>query len=166
MDIRQALLAVHSKAQAVRIVDHIGGDPQKFAELMSIFFGSEYRLTQRAAWPTSHCVERWPELIGPYLDQMIEQLARDDVHDAVEWNVARLLQYIDIPPKLQGKVYSYCVDLVDDINEPVAVREFSLTVVTKIATANPDLKNELRLMVEKHLEHTSGAFHKRARAIL
>lgn len=166
MNIRQALLDVHSKRQAMAIVDHIGGDRDRFGELMSLFFEGEYRLTQRAAWPISHCAERWPELVRPYLKRLIEQLPRGDVHDAVKRNIARLLQHVDIPPELRGKVYSYCVDLVDDVDEPVAVRAFALTVAAKIASDEPDLKKELGLIVEQHLNHTSAAFHKRARAIL
>lgn len=165
MNIRKVLLDIHSKSEALMIVDYIGGDRQRFGELMSVFFEGNYGLMQRASWPISRCAERWPELVHPYLERLIEQLRRADVQNATKRNVVRLLQYIDIPPKLQGKVYSYCVDLVDDVGEPIAVRAFALTVAAKIALHEPDLKNELRLIVEQHLEHTSAAFHKRAQAL-
>ena len=37
MDIRQALLEEHSKAQCRKIVNYIGSDKQKFEELMKDF---------------------------------------------------------------------------------------------------------------------------------
>lgn len=166
VDIRDALLAEHSKRQTMAIVEYIGDDANKFKELLTIFFEGEYRLTQRAAWPISYCAEQNPALIRPYLAKLVDQLERDDIHNAVKRNVVRLLQYIGIPNNLLGKVYSHCVDLIDDLNEPVAVRAFALTVAIKIAKAEPDLLNELRLLVKKHLPHTSVAFHKRARKIL
>jgi hypothetical protein len=166
MDIREALRTEHSKRQTAAIAEYVGNDPKRFAELMAIFFEGEYRSTQRAAWPMSVCIETQPQLIYPYLGKLINQLERDDVHNAVKRNVVRLLQYIDIPKKMLGKVYSHCIDLIDDINEPVAVRAFALTVAIKIAGSEPALLDELRLVVNAHLPHTSIAFHKRAREIL
>ena len=166
MDIRQALMDEHSKRQTMAIVEFIGDDAGRFAELMKLFFGGEHRLTQRAAWPMNYCAERRPELIRPYLPKLLDCLKRDDLHDAVKRNVVRLLQYIEIPPRLMGKVYGHCVDLVDNSYEPVAVRAFALTVAARIAKSEPDLMNELRLIVRKHLPHTTAAFQKRAREIL
>jgi len=148
------------------LVRYIGADPKRFAELMSIFFEGEYRLTQRAAWPMNYCAERTPELIYPYLDKLLDQLERDDVHDAVKRNVVRLLQFVEIPPRLKGRVYSTCFDLIDDPDEPVAIRVFSISVAAKIARSETSLMNELKLVVRKHLAHSSVAFHKRAREVL
>jgi len=166
MDIRQALMDEHSRRQTMAIVEYIGDDARRFAELMKLFFAGDYRLTQRAAGTMNHCVERRPELIKPYLPKLLDCLKRDDMHDAVKRNVVRLLQYVEIPRRLMGKVYAHCVDLVDDACEPVAVRAFALTVAARIAKSEPDLMNELRLVVRKHLSHTTAAFHKRAREVL
>jgi hypothetical protein len=166
MDIRQALMAEHSKRQTMAIVEFIGDDDRRFAELMKLIFAGEYRLTQRAAWSMNYCAERRPELIRPYLPKLLDCLKRDDMHDAVKRNVLRLLQHVEIPQRLAGKAYSHCVDLIDNAYEPVAVRAFALTVAARIAKSEPELMNELRLIVRKHLPHTTVAFHKRAREIL
>ncbi len=156
----------HSKRQTMAIVEFIGDDPKRFAELMKLFFAGEYRLTQRAAWPMNYCAERHPALILPYLPKLLDCLEREDMHDAVRRNVVRLLQTIEIPKRLAGRVYSHCVDLLDDASQPVAVRVFAMTVASRIAKAEPDLMNELRLIVRKHLPHSSAAFKVRARGIL
>ena len=161
MDIRQSLLAEHSKPQTMRIVEFIGADEKRFAELMKIFFAGEYRLTQRAAWPLNYCAERHPDLIQPYLPKLLNCLNRDDVHDAVKRNIVRLLQFIEIPKKSHAKVYSQCIDLVDNPNEPIAVRVFAMTVAARIAKFEPALMNELRLIIRQHLPHSTAAFQKR-----
>jgi hypothetical protein len=166
MNIRQALMDEHSRRQTMAIVEFIGGDKRRFAELMKLFFAGECRLTQRAAWPMNYCAERRPELIRPYLPKLLDCLKQDDAHDAVRRNIVRLLQYVEIPRRLAGKVYSHCVDLMDDAYQPVAVRAFALTVAARIAKQEPDLMNELRLIVRKHLPHTTAAFKARARKIL
>lgn len=166
MDIRQALMTEHSKRQTMAIVEFISDDPKRFAELMKLFFAGEYRLTQRAAWTMNYCAQRHPELILPYLPKLLDCLEREDMHDAVKRNVMRLLQYIEIPKRLTGRVYAHCLDFLDDAFQPVAVRAFAMTVAARIAKSEPDLLNELRLIVSKHLPHSTAAFQVRAREIL
>src|SRR5262245_59879650 len=88
MNIREALLEVHSKAQAEKIADYVGKDSKRFHELMKLMMGPVYRITQRAAWPVSYCVERCPELVKPYFNDLVKQLEREDAHVAVRRNVA------------------------------------------------------------------------------
>lgn len=88
MNIREALLAEHSKKQTVKIVRHVGSDAGRFAELMSVFFAGPYRVTQRAAWPVSYCIEEHPELAGPYIGRLISLLESPDRHDAVRCSAA------------------------------------------------------------------------------
>ena len=166
MDICQPLRAEYSKRQTMAIVEFIGDDARRFAELMKVFFAGEYRLTQRAAWPMNYCAELHPQLIQPYLPKLLDCLQQKGAHDAVKRNIVRLLQYVEIPKKLRAKVYSHCVDLVDDPHEPIAVRVFAVTVAARIAKAEPALLNELQLIVRQHLPHTTIAFQKRARAVL
>ena len=131
MNIREALLEVHSKAQAEKICNYVGDDPEKFAELMRLMMGPIYRITQRAAWPVSYCVERHPELIEPYWSKLAHQLERDDAHVAVRRNIARLLQFVDIPKRYRGRIFDACYNLVADPSQPVAVRCFSTAVAAK-----------------------------------
>src|SRR5215470_2251678 len=166
MNIREALLEVHSKAQAEKIAEHVGRDPKRFAELMKLMMGPVYRITQRAAWPVSYCVERYPELVKPFFNDLVKQLERDDAHVAVRRNVARLLQFVDIPKRYAGRIFDACYNLVDDPNEPVAVRVFAMTVAAKIAKGSPELFDELKLIATKYPQAATAGFRSRARRIL
>ena len=166
MNIREELLAEHSKRQTNKIVDYIGADPKRFAELMSAFFAGPYRVTQRAAWPISYCVEYHPDLVKPYLGRFVLLLERSDGHDAVRRNVARLLQFVEIPPTYKVSTYEVCCRLVDDIQQPVAVRVFAMSVAAKVARGHPELTRELKLVIKKYAEDGSAAFGSRARKIL
>lgn len=166
MNIRDALLEVHSKAQATKIANYVGDDPERFAELMKQLLGSVYRLSQRAAWPVSYCIERHPELVKPYFNVLIKQLERDDAPVAVKRNVARLLQFVDIPKRYQGRVFGACYNLLADPAEPVAVRVFSMTVAAKLAENEPELIDELRLVAAKYPQVSTAGFRSRARRVL
>ena len=166
MKIREELLVEHSKRQAMKIVKYVGGDPLRFAELMAAFFAGPYRVTQRAAWPVSYCIEGHPELVRPYLGRLISILESSDGHSAVRRNVARLLQFVEIPPRMRARTYEACYDLVDDPQQPIAVRVFAMTVAAKAADGQPELKRELALVIGKYLNNGSAGFKARARRVL
>jgi hypothetical protein len=166
VNIREALLEVHSKDQAVKIAGYIGKDPERFAELVKLFLTGDNLTMQRAGWPLSHCVERNPSLVYPYLEKIADMLRCRDVHDAVRRNAVRILQFVEIPEHLQGKVYDLCIERVDDASEAIAVRVFAMAVATRIAKEEPDLMSELKLIAEKHLPRATAAFRSRAKRIL
>jgi len=166
MNIRDALLEVHSKEQATKIADHVGDDPERFAELMKCLLGPVYRVSQRAAWPVSYCIERHPDLAKPYFKDFIRALEGPESHVAVRRNVARLLQFVEIPKRYQGRVFDACYNLLADPNETVAVRVFSMTVAANIAKDEPELLDELRMIATKYPQASTAGFRSRARRVL
>ena len=166
MNIREALLEVHSKAQAEKICRYVGDDPRRFAELMKHMLGPDYRLSQRAAYPLSYCVQRHPELIGPYWGKLAGQLEREDAPAAVRRSVARLLQFVDVPKRYGGRIFDACYNRVADPAETVAVRCFSMSVAAKIAKGQPALLDELRLVATKHPETLTAGLRSRMRRVL
>jgi len=166
MNIREALLAEHSKKQTMKIVRFVGDDAKRFSELMSVFFAGPYRATQRAAWPISYCIEHHPELVKPYFGRLISLLEASEGHHAIRRNVARLLQFVDIPPRFRSRLFEACYNLVDDAHQPIAVRVFAMTVAAKAAEGQGDLARELALVINKYMENGSAGFKARARKVL
>src|SRR5580704_589148 len=140
MDLHQLLRSEHSKKQTDRIVRFIGDDKARFAVLIELFFGDEYRITQRAAWPLSYCVRAHPELIGPYFKPLLDNLKRKDIHVAVIRNTVRLLQDVDIPKKYHGRVMSTCFDFIQSVETPIAVKAFSLSILSGLADQYPEIR--------------------------
>ena len=165
MDIKKELLKEHSKRQTAKVVTYIGNDPKRFNELIHIFLDGPYRVTQRAAWPLSIAVEKNPELILPHMKVVLKMLGRNDAHNAVRRNIVRLLQFIDIPKKYYGVLVDTCFELMDP-KQPIAVRVFSMQVLSNIASHLPDLKKELRLVIEDQLPYASAGFLSRAKKVL
>jgi hypothetical protein len=166
MNIEQALLKEHSKKQISRIVKYIGNNPVRFRELMHLFVRGEYRITQRAAWPLSYCVQAYPKLIIPHLGKMVTLFYRDDLHDAVTRNIARLLRFVDLPVRYHGRVMARCFQLLQSQQTPVATRVFCMYVLQKMTKIYPDIAAELRMVVQDNLHAQSAAFKAAARNVL
>ena len=156
----------HSKTQTNAIVEYIGVNPVRFKALVEVYLNGPYRITQRAAWPLSICVEHEPSLIYPHLKKVLNFLQVPDIHDAVKRNTMRLLQFIEIPKRFQGQVIDLCFEYIQNPKEAVAVRVFSMTVLSRIIKAQPDFIKEFKIVLEDQLPYGSPAFKNRAGKIL
>jgi hypothetical protein len=166
MNLKDLLLAEHSRKQCDRITAFIGDDKRRFAELMELFLSGEYRLTQRAAWPVSYCVRKYPELIRPYFKPLLDNLAKKNLHDAVIRNSVRLLQEVTIPKKFQGQLMSICFGFIQSNETAIAIKAFSLTILRNMTRQYPEIIPELKLIIGERWEIESAAFRSRAKKIL
>lgn len=166
MDLLKAIEKEHSKTQCEKIVKYVGGNKDRFAELMQLFLNGEYRVTQRAAWPLSICVEKYPGLISPWFKQVLPLLKKPGVHAAVIRNIVRLLQYVDLPKRFHGQVMNDCFEFIAGNDTPAAIKAFSLSILEKLSASYPDIKPELKLIIEERWQNETAAFHSRAKKIL
>jgi hypothetical protein len=162
----EQLLIEHSKPQALRLVKWIGQDADRLAALLELFLGNNYRLSQRAAWVISSIADRAPHMVELWLPQMVAKMREPGVHDAVRRNVVRVLQDMPIPDTFLDDVADACFTFLADPKEAIAVRVFSMSVLEKICQKIPELKPELRLLLEEHLPHGSAGFKSRGQKIL
>lgn len=166
MKLLELLKSEHSKRQTDRIVNWVGSSAERFSRLVNIYLKGPYRITQRAAWAISYCVASHPPLIKPHLWKLVRFMQQPDHHPSVKRNTLRLMQYISIPPSLKGEVADLCFAIVRSHQEPIAIKVFALTVLTKLAIEFPDLKNELIPLIEDQLPYASPGFRSRARKSL
>jgi hypothetical protein len=166
MNLLAELSREHSSAMRNRIVAFVGQKKDRFGELVEIFLAGPYRVTQRAAWPLSYCVQKQPELILPHLSRVLSAAERPGAMDAVKRNIVRLLQFVDIPRRYHGRVVKLCFGYLQNRKEPIAVRVFSMTVLANLTEQLPELSNELCLLIEDELPYGSAGFLSRGKKIL
>lgn len=162
VDLRKTILKDYSRSTRDAVVSWVGQSPGRFSELVQVFLNGPYRITQRASWPLSVCVEKNPTLVMPHLKRLVSLLEQPDLPVAVKRNIVRLLQFVEIPKPLHGSLAKVCFRFLEDKKETIAVRVFSMTVLVGIARTNGDLMRELKLVVEDQLPYASAAFRNRA----
>lgn len=166
MNLREQILKEHSKANCDAIVKWIGDSQQRFDQLFDLFINDEYRVVQRAAWPLSYAVGAHPKFIQKHFASLLKNVQKPGVHNAVKRNTIRLLQDVVIPPKYQGQVMDLCFGYIADPGEFAAVKAFALTVLENLSKQYPEIKPELKTVIEERWDYESAAFHARARKIL
>ena len=163
MNIYKELLKEHSLQQAKKIATYATLSAENFAELMECYLTSEYRVSQRAAWSLSHAAQQKPALIAPYLETLVKQLYRKDVHNSVIRNSLRILQYMEVPDALHGDLMNACFDFIQSPVAPAAFKAFSLTILQKLCKHYPEIRLELQLIIKDRWEIESPALIARAK---
>jgi hypothetical protein len=166
MELEQQISHVRSKEQVLKLVRWVGNDKRRFRQFMKIFLNAEESMAKKSAWIIGHCVEQHPELIAPWLKDMIKKMQTPGVHAAIKRNGVRILQFIDIPRSLQGVVANLCFDFISSNDGPIAVRTFSMTVLANIAKKEPALKKELEIIVRQMIPYSTAAFRARAKKVV
>ena len=164
MNLKAEILKADFKDQAVFVARTINGDEEMFAELMELFFSKDIRTCQRASWIVSHCVERHPWQLMPYLNSIIKNL-NNDVEDATKRNSIRVLQYVDIPEELWGETIERCFIYLTG-KEAIAIKVFSMTVLYNLSLKVPEITGELKVVIEDQLPYGSAGFKSRGNKIL
>lgn len=155
MSITQLLLTKHAKSTTDAVISYVGEDPERFKELMTLVAGEDSLLAQRAAWPMSYIVIENPNLIYPYLNQLLD-LVQKPIHPAIKRNTFRCLKEIEIPRKNLAKVLDASFSVVSNPNEPIAVICFAFYTLLKLAKQFPEIKNEVLFATELHQENEAA----------
>ena len=168
MNIREELLKqqIHFKKHAITITEHAILTNENFKELIDCFLSDNVRVAQRAAWSVSWAAQKRPELVEPYAGVLISQLKRTDVHNAVIRNSLRILEDLDIPEEFHGEVMDACFQFLQKRDTAIAIKAFALTVLFNLSKIYPDIKNELRVIIEENMDYETAAYKSRGRKIL
>lgn len=132
---------------------------------MKLFFGDDYRITQWAAWVLSHCHDLQPNLILPYVDQLISNLnTNPDV--AIKRNTVRILQNVALTEDQMGPLADHCFKYLKDANEAIAVKVFSMTILANITKIFPELKDEIVSNISNQFPFSTAAFKSRGSKVI
>ncbi len=163
MNIEDAVIGLKDSKQVGPLIDQIVNHPEQMADLIDcMYVQGNWRLCQKAGWPLIRMTKTHPELITPFIPRMVSELENTDQHDAHIRNTVRVLQELDIPEDDQGKLYDLCFNFMMEIKYPTAVRAFSITILSRIAMAIPELQEELLSALEMIKNEGTSGFVNRA----
>jgi len=157
----------HSRRQRDLIVSWIGTDTEKISAAIYVLCHHSYRDVQRVAWVINAVAEKHPELVAPHLKTLVLRLGRTPLPDAVKRNIVRILSFVPLPAEAHSEIVHTCFGYLYAAHEPVAVRVFAMSVLHRLSGAYPEIKTELKELLELELEKMpSPGIKSRAQKIL
>lgn len=166
MDLIAELLREHTYENSEQLAWDIMENPKYLDNLFEIFWGNDYRITQRASWVIIIITEWKPKLIKPFLEEMILKLKKDGINDSIKRNTVRILAEFPIPTQMEGEITAICFSFLNNPSEAIAIKVFSMTILERMVKKHPDLKAELIYSLETGMEFGSAGYKSRGGKIL
>lgn len=142
MTLRDLIMRENSRKNWEKAAETVGSDAKKLAMVMDLFFSANPREIQRSSQVVSMVSDKHPELVQPYLPQMIRRLETNPI-DAFKRVTIRLCQFMEIPEELEGEFFERGLAYLKSADEPIAVKAFVMTALRRICEKYPELSAEL-----------------------
>jgi 8-oxo-dGTP diphosphatase len=143
-------------------------NPAIFVKLYEYSFSPDKHLSFRASWTLSKVCDRYPEMIYPYLSQIVDSLTGIDNESTLR-SFLRILSLTDIDKinrHHQGILADFSFSQLNSGFSAIAVKAYSMEILYKLTLIYPDLANELSASIRVLMEDGSAGITSRGRMIL
>jgi len=153
----EELLGLESSRRNTDIIaDLILQKPALFTELFNIYIKDIEPLSWKAAWVADVVTEKRPELLDPFIENIVGQL-KTFTHDGMKRESLKMLTHAPLPEENLGLLISVCFGWLTSGKESVSVKMFCMEILYRISQKEPEMKKELADSIEwRMLEETPG----------
>ncbi len=154
-----------SKPETVSFSKYIIQHPYLINELYHLIFRTKIKGQWRAAWLFEHIFLENKDLIAPYIEDMIKRFP-ELKKDGIKRHFSKILAFSDINDLLNGEIINTCFDWIIAEETPVAVKANCMHILYNATKKYPELKPELKMILEEQFHNNSAGFKSRAKKIL
>jgi len=156
-----------SRLIADMLKNEVGDSQENFNILYSFCLSHTYPVAMRAAHALQFCCEDFPELINPFIDELVEKIIETKEEGVRRGFLKILAENVD-PYEINnsGLLMDKCFEWALSENEKPAIRAYSLGILVRICKREPLLKPELESVIEIISNDQSAAVRAKARWVL
>jgi 8-oxo-dGTP diphosphatase len=143
-------------------------NPAVFLKLLEYSHSADRKLAFRASWTLTKVCDKHPEIIDPYLSDIIEALPGFD-NEGVQRCFLRIISLSEIKKitaRHHGILADYCFTLLNSAFSAIAIKAYSMEILYKLALIYPELAIELSTSIRILMEDGSGGIISRGTIIL
>lgn len=148
------------------LVDQLVHEPEVLKQCVVQLWSMDDRLLQKISLLLCQLQILQPALLEAHYPAMLQALNTNTMSTAQKRNILRVLEKARIAPTLHDLLTQKCFEYLENKQESIAVRAYSLTILSKLADTFPEIKQELSWTIERDFEYESAAFRSRAKRIL
>jgi hypothetical protein len=166
MNFKEQLQAELSHRNMHFIAHCVGKDKKTFDEIIQLLLNDKDPVPARAAWVAEIVCLEYPELIVPYIHELIEALPRF-THPGSQRNTVKILTRCTIEDENdQGVLIDLCFQWITKPEITVAVKVYCMEILSNHLKIYPELAYELKSVIEDQFEKNSAGFKSRGRRTL
>jgi hypothetical protein len=143
-------------------------NPEIFGRLLRYSVSDDKKLAFHSSWALSKVVDDHPEVIYPWLNEIIESLGKLE-NESTQRSFLRIISMLDMTRVSQmqhGILADHCFRALRSGFSAVAIKAYSMEIIYRLAVIYPDLSHELSATIGMLQEEGSGGIISRGRMIL
>jgi hypothetical protein len=164
MNLKELLDPFPMKKEAELVAHRIAEEPEYVNQLWEIAISNE-KHSWRATWLMDKVYLINQDLIRPYLPQIIDMIP-DLEDESKQRQLLKLISMEPLPKNISGSFINKCFDLLIASTTAVAVKVHAMQILFNFTQTEPDLKNELALIIEEQMENGTAGFCSRGKKLL
>jgi 8-oxo-dGTP diphosphatase len=157
-----------SKKEADWVAASAIENPAIFIKLFEYSNAPDRKLAFRASWTLTKVCDRFPELIYPFLSQIVDSLDKI-TNESTLRSFLRILSLSDlekINTRQHGILADFSFKVMNSGLSAIAVKAYAMEILFKLTEIYPELANELSTSIRILMEDGSSGITSRGRAIL
>ena len=167
MNFYAALDTDSSRAVGELVANAVGNNPEYFKTVLGLAMRDIPKVSLRAGRVIFLCCEKYPELLDPYIEELIISLSKLKNEGAIRTILKALTLYDEYGNENSlGMLMETCFNFLSSNEAAVAVKIYSMDILFNICKKEPGLKYELMAVIEDQIPKNSKAFKARAKSIL
>ena len=139
-----------------KIASFVIDNPNYLQELVNSSLKGDKIIRQNACAVIGKITDRNKIILSPYYGLLIEHLNTKPI-DAFKRNTLRIFQTCEIPKEQEGFLFDISLNYLKSLDEPIAVKAFSMTTARRITEKYPELAVELLHQIEILVEEKVSA---------
>jgi 8-oxo-dGTP diphosphatase len=139
-----------------------------FKKLLEYSISSDKKLAFKSSWALTKVCDRFPELIDPYLPDIISRI-NDFNNESVERSFLRIISMKDlnkIDNRFHGILADYSFAKLNSGFSAIAIKAYAMEILFNLSVIYPELTNELIPAIQILTEDGSAGVVARGRMIL
>ncbi len=145
-----AILSDSSRSLADYTAAMIGSDEKLFRQVMDLAYAQKKPVSMRAARVADFCCQRYPELIRPYLTDLVKNLP-----GLTDMSVKRVFMHILIrhswvdDDEAMGRLVDTLLKWLVDDSQDISIKAYAMVILENITHLLPDLRFEMIAVIEE-----------------
>lgn len=167
-DLRSMVGSMMGLKEAEWVADSAIQNGEIFRKLLEYSFSDDRKLAFRASWTLSKISDKYPEMIGPDLQRIIEMLDKLD-NESVQRSFLRIISLSELNitgKQCHGLLADHCFRMLRSGFSSIAVKAYSMEIIYRLALIYPELANELSATIKMLQGEGSAGIQARGYLIL
>ena len=147
------------------LLNALAANPEEVSLLIQIIESPPEKTAWRAAWIIDHFNQQYPELISPYLPELL-RILKETAYNGARRSLLKIMISHPTMHSEDGELLDRCFHWTCSPSVPIAVRAHAMQYIHKLLPVYPELKNEFQICLESAVHDESKGVKGKAGKLL